>query len=211
MKFINTYGPGGLVGACQFQKKLKSYIKIPNSVNGLLDVKKSITVLVYMNNELNYPGTDTGTLISYSGPSPRKLTYLNYLSFQYGNFFVPSHLSISFETRAQNFNYNRNAHLKLKSPVNNNWKFVGFSYNMTTGVLSFWEDGNLLITASSLNQKHELATQYDLRIGVLFDNANKVNFDKTFFQGKMSCLQIYDRELSVEEVREASKTCNKYQ
>ena len=68
----------------------------------------------------------------------------------------------------------------------NKWNQVGASYDNNTGVAQLWHDGKM-VKSRNIGQV-DLATDKNIRIGA-------VENDKRYFEGKISCLQIYDMAL----------------
>ena len=73
----------------------------------------------------------------------------------------------------------------------NKWNEVGASYDNMTGVAQLWHDGKM-VESRNIGQI-QLRTQFPIRIGA--DSR-----DKRHFKGKISCVQIYDRALTAEQV-----------
>ena len=79
----------------------------------------------------------------------------------------------------------------------NKWNEVGASYDHDTGVAQLWHDGKM-VKSRNIGQI-ELRTQFPVRIGA-------DGHDKRQFKGKISCVQIYDRALTSEQVG-SLRTC----
>ncbi|XP_070537168.1 uncharacterized protein [Ptychodera flava] len=85
--------------------------------------------------------------------------------------------------------------LRITAPLNH-WKFYGSSYNHITGMFKLWEMDHVL---KSVNVGTiELATDHPGRMGASTDATA---------QFMVSCMQIYDRELSPSEIIEAESKC----
>ena len=82
----------------------------------------------------------------------------------------------------------------------NKWNQVGASYDSNTGVAQLWHDGKM-VKSRNIGQV-DLATDQNIRLGAC-DN------DERYFEGKMSCLQIYDRALKEKEIGEL-RVCPKF-
>ena len=68
---------------------------------------------------------------------------------------------------------------------------MGASYDNQTGVAELWHDGKM-VKSRNIGQI-QLRTQFPIRLGA--DSR-----DKRQFKGKISCVQIYDRALTAEQV-----------
>lgn len=75
----------------------------------------------------------------------------------------------------------------------NTWNQVGATYDRNTGVAQLWHDGKM-VKSRNIGQI-ELATNSPIRLG-----ARKG--DERYFEGKISCVQIYDKALNEEEIGE---------
>ena len=82
----------------------------------------------------------------------------------------------------------------------NKWNQVGASYDNNTGVAQLWHDGKM-VKSRNIGQV-DLATDQNIRLGAC-DN------DERYFEGKVSCLQIYDRALKEKEIGEL-RVCPKF-
>ncbi|XP_070559945.1 uncharacterized protein [Ptychodera flava] len=168
---------GTIAGAYQFTGNADSYVEFPN--NGAYDTRYSIHVLMYI-----FP---QGT----NGPT---------FNFKRDDWRV--HMSGGNEQFAARF-MTRNT-LSLTATVNtqtlelNNWNFVGASYNHNTGLAKLWVMDQL--KSSKDIGIIELATNYEVRIGA-------VNIHSNFLRAMVSCMQVYDRELSPSEILAAESRC----
>lgn len=80
----------------------------------------------------------------------------------------------------------------------NEWRYAGVSYNHNSGTATLWIDGND-VQRKNL-KKLKLCTDGKIRIG------GREEGDKSF-QGRISCLQIYDKELTTKEVTAVKNRC----
>ena len=84
--------------------------------------------------------------------------------------------------------------------VQNSWNFIGTTYDYKTGIATVWVN-NDTVMRKSIGAKMELATQKYVRVGASSNQEKQ-------FRGRVSCLQFYDQELSVDQIIEAKARCN---
>ena len=167
-------GPDGLAGGSyEFYGTSNSYIEIPNSAGGPLDVRYSMTMLCWV----YYNGQD-GPLFNYrtSGAWAVHLWVVN------GQLFV------RFNTR----DYSFTNHL-LHTALTGGWKFVGASYDRKTGDAKLWVN-EAVVQTLNIGAGLDLATQYSVRMGVK-------SGDGRFFKGRIAQMQVYDKALSEEQIQ----------
>ena len=172
-------GPdGNMGGSYQFWGNLTSFIQFPNF--GGLDTRYSMTLLAWIYHE------------------QRKGPILNYFSIgYYGVRFMVSEQGYFFvELRSS-----ENTTLKiLEGSVlqHKTWHFVGSSYNYVSGEFTIWLNGSV-DNRTIVDTPVELATQESAFMGATSNSQ---------FKGRISCLQLYDRVLSVLEIEDAKQLCS---
>lgn len=147
--------------------------------NGKLDTRYSMTILVWV-----YPKSN-GPILNYN---------TNLLAV---HFWIVSGLKlfVRFQVRAYSILNAQSYNLAA-----NTWSYVGASYDYSTGLVKLWIDGNTVIQANI--GVHEMATQDSLRMGA-------ITSDSRYFRGRISCLQVYDRPLSQEQIQAAQDLCQR--
>jgi len=80
------------------------------------------------------------------------------------------------------------------------WNFIGTTYDYHTGVASIFVNNNTVLH-KYIKAKMELATYTSVRIGAM----KKKN---VYFRGRISCLQVYDQALSVDQIVKVKTKCN---
>ena len=80
------------------------------------------------------------------------------------------------------------------------WNIIGATYNYKTGEASLFKNGELVKTINI--GKSYLATQYPIRIGAITGGVFP-------FEGRISCLQIYNFTLNLEQVKQSQYVCRK--
>lgn len=78
------------------------------------------------------------------------------------------------------------------------WHFVGSSYNYVSGEFTIWVNGSI-DNRTIVDTPVELATQESAFMGATSNSQ---------FKGRISCLQLYDRVLSVLEIEDAKQLCS---
>ncbi|XP_078610005.1 uncharacterized protein LOC144881124 [Branchiostoma floridae x Branchiostoma japonicum] len=176
-------GPyGDANGALQFEGTPYSYIDIPN--NGWLDVRYSFTILAHI-----YPMGGAGPIFDYSGNNSAIWNWAVHF-WQ----FSPQSLQMRPVGRDGYFSPDIEADvLQL-----NAWNYVGTTYDSETGMATIWNNGELA------NEKYigvaEVATEFPVRVGVR-------DGDGRYFEGCISCLQLYDYAMSQEQISAARDVC----
>ena len=77
------------------------------------------------------------------------------------------------------------------------WKFVGASYNRSSGEAKLWVNGAVVQTLN-IGGGLELATQDSIRMGVKTG-------DGRYFKGRIAQMRIYDRALNQEQIQAIQK------
>ena len=80
------------------------------------------------------------------------------------------------------------------------WNFVGTTYDYHTGVASIFVN-NSTVMLKYIKAKMELATYSIVTIGAM-------KKQKVYFRGRISCLQVYDQALSVDQIIKVKARCN---
>ena len=168
-------GPGGVPGGSyEFSGSSNSFIEFSNIEGGPLDVRYSMTMLcwVYYNNK-------DGPLFNYR-PSKPWAVHLRTVSGQ---------LSVRFTKR----DYSLTPYL-LHTALAGGWKFVGATYDHSTGDAKLWVNGAVVQTLN-IGAGLDLATQDSIRMG-----ANK-NYNWWYFKGRIAQMQVYDKALTQEQIQ----------
>lgn len=170
-------GPDGRVnGATTFLGQQSSYIEFLNGDGGVLDVHHSITILCWVFDE-----GQEGPLFFYNGAT----------AGQDGVLLGVSDTQLYFKFRDRH--YNEFPGIFQYTSLAGEWKFVGASYNGTTGESKLWIDGDAVQTAY-LPDGIDLATKDNVFIGV--DNVRNL-----FFKGRITQMGLYNISLSRQQVR----------
>ena len=165
-------GPDGVAGGShEFSGSRNSFIEFPNSKGGPLDVRYSITMLCWV-----YHGGQDGPLFHYrrNGAWGVHLSAFN------------DQLLVRF-TKRDSLLTSRLWHTALAD----GWKFVGATYDNSTGNAKLWVNGNVVQT-HYFRAGLELATQYSVRMG-----ANGWRY----FKGRISQMQVYNEALTEEQIQ----------
>ncbi|XP_070574603.1 uncharacterized protein [Ptychodera flava] len=168
---------GTLYGAMRFTGDTDSFIEFPN--NGAYDTIYSITMLAYI-----YPLGRDGPIFHYNLDNWG--VYLNGGS-QELSLMITKRDSLEFTETLSQGDIERDK-----------WHFVGATYNQNTGTAKLWAMDQVL--RSSYIGSVQLATNYAARMG-----ARTVDSSET--RARVSCMQIYDRELLPSEILEAESKC----
>ena len=168
-------GPGGKAGGSyQFTGLNSSYIEFLN--NGGLDAQHSITLLCWV-----YPQSTDGPIFNYktTGDPGWGVHFWIHFGKLYGrvsqrNYFMFPGLS-SFQVLALN-----------------QWHYVGFTYNHSTGIANLWLDDQRVVQRN-IGVGLSLSTQDNVRMGALEN-------DGRYFKGRITAMQIYDVALTGEQI-----------
>ena len=71
------------------------------------------------------------------------------------------------------------------------WKFVGASYDHSTGDANLWVNGAVVYTLN-IGIGLDLATNDSIRMGA---------YDRTYFKGRIAQMQVYDKALTQEQIQ----------
>jgi hypothetical protein len=78
------------------------------------------------------------------------------------------------------------------------WNYIGASYDGKTGLATLWKDG--VPIAQRKIGRFRLATNYPIIMG-------RKPKDKRFFTGSISCVQIYSKALTGQQIKAVKKRC----
>ena len=171
-------GPDGRTNySYKFSGSSTSYIEFPNRIGEPLDVRYSMTMLCWV-----YSDGQNGPLFNYktSGDWGVHLWVFS------GKLFVGF-------TKRDYWNTDRLVHTNLAG----GWKFVGASYNRSSGEAKLWVNGAVVQTLN-IGAGLELATQDSIRMGVKTG-------DGRYFKGRIAQMRIYNRALSQEQIQAIQK------
>ncbi|XP_070581611.1 alpha-tectorin-like isoform X2 [Ptychodera flava] len=164
--------------AYNFTGSPDSYVEFPN--NGAYDTRYSIHILMCFK-----PQGGFGPLFSFKNDSQGQGVHI------YG---WDNNVSAHFVTR----DLDTTEVLQTDEVQPDRWQFISVSYNNKTGEAKLWIR-NQVVNSTNIGTI-ELATNYEARIGV-------VDTDDRFLGAIVTCVQIYDRELTPAEVIEAERLC----
>ena len=163
-------------GSYEFYGTSNSYIEFPNSAGGALDVRYSMTMLCWL-----YHGGQDGPIFDYGTRGKWGVhlwVYRGKLSVRY--------------TKRDDYSFTNPANLSHTTLLGG-WKFVGASYNHTSGKAKLWVDG-AVVKATNIGENLDLATQDSIRMGVK-------EGDDIFFKGSIADMQVYNLPLTQEQVQ----------
>lgn len=183
----STAGPDGIQnGGLMLHGHTGSYIEIPNSEGGVLDIRRSITILVFIR-----------PITADFGP------VVNYMIDGHGVQIWTSGRSNGKGILTARFNKRT---LEMSESVSNNilnlkeWNYVGASYDYTSGTVSLWHDGREVMKTRLMSGSSELATQFPVRLGA-------VDMGLGAYEGGIACLQLYSTVLTAEQIKAARDAC----
>ncbi|XP_077999868.1 uncharacterized protein LOC144452619 [Glandiceps talaboti] len=168
---------GTRTGAYNFAGNANSYIEFPN--NGAYDTQYSITLLAYI-----YPTGSSGPIFNFKRDGWGAHMWQTAPTQHFARFV---RRNLSFTT-----------YLAVNVLTQNAWNFVGASYNYNTGEAKLWLNGNVVQTMNI--GVTTIATQYEARMGARIG-------DGRYYRGMITCMQVYNKELSVAEVQVAEAKC----
>ena len=168
-------GPDGIDGGSyEFSGYPNSFIEFPNSEGGPLDVRYSITMLCWV-----YHSGQDGPLFDYR-PNGARGVRLWALNGQL--FFRFTKRDYSLTTRL------------LHTALAGGWKFVGATYDHSTGDAKLWVDG-FVVQTLNIGAGLDLATQDSIRMGAI------KNYNWWAFKGRITQMQVYDKALTQEQIQ----------
>ena len=167
-------GPDGRSGTSyEFSGTEKSYIEFPN--NGVLDVQRSMTMLCWL-----LPGGQNGPIFNYKASG----------SWGVHLWVAEGQLFARFTKRDYSYT-NALRHTALKPE--DGWKFVGASYDHTSGDAKLWVEGNE-VQRMNITANLHLATQDSVRMGVKSGEGR-------YFKGRIAQMQVYNAALTKEQIQ----------
>ena len=92
--------------------------------------------------------------------------------------------------------YSVTTHL-LHTALAGGWKFVGATYDRSTGDAKLWVDG-FVVQTLNIGAGLDLATQDSIRMGAK-------NYDDRYFKGRIAQMQVYDKALTQEQIQVIQK------
>lgn len=180
-----TFEPGPFGnpnGSFFFRGNKKSYVELRNT--GELDARFSIGVFTWL-----YTGNSSGIIFKYEKSS------------KYGCLMkvFPSNLAV--KVRYMNRKATGSYVLYTKNVLKANaWNFVGTTYDYHTGLATIFVN-NSTVTQRYIAVRMELATSYNVRVG-------GTRLQTAYFRGRISCLQVYDQALKVDQILKIKTICN---
>nr|XP_006818364.1 PREDICTED: uncharacterized protein LOC100376273 [Saccoglossus kowalevskii] len=168
---------GQFCSAYKFDGNNESYIEFPNSEDGTLDTKYSMTMMAYV-----YPTGKIGPIFHYGSDTYGMLLW-------HSDFVAGVH-SQTLYMPVRNGNSDNSS--LISSPVNGNtWNLLAATYDYDSGTESLYVNG-VLVTSKVIGSM-ELKTQFEVRMGA-------VTHDDRFFEGYITCMQLYDRALTADQI-----------
>lgn len=163
-----------------FKGRSNSYVTLPN--RGPLDTKDSITLLAWIN-----PLGNSGPIANFH-PNGWGLHWW---------IINNNRLFVRFVNRKKRRSTRPLIYRNLRR---GKWTYVGASYNQKTGNAKLYVNSRKV--AKSYIGKIRLATNYPIRMGA------RIN-DKRYYKGRISCLQVFNYELSIKEIKKRKNICFK--
>lgn len=168
-------GPDGKAnGSFEFKGKSDSYIVFRNSSDWPLNDLHSMTMLCW----LYYNGHD-GPIFKYRTSKNRRVT----LGVFKGKLFARFIKRVPLEKATS-----------MNTSLAGGWKFVGASYNHTSGEVKLWVDG-VMVHKEEIAAGLILSAQGNVRMGAWRDSNHR------FFKGRIAEMQVYDLALTQEQIR----------
>ena len=165
-------GPDGKAnGSYEFKGTSNSFIEFNNSRGGALYVQYSITILCW----LYYDGRD-GPIFDY-----RSERHLGVRLGLYGGLLY---------ARFTNGHYTAST-FSFHTTVVGGWKFVGASYNYTSGDVEFWVDGYKVLKRK-IRAGLKLSTHYKVRVG---------SNNWWSFKGRIAQMRVYNLGLTRKQIQ----------
>ena len=81
------------------------------------------------------------------------------------------------------------------TPIAGGWKFVGATYERSSGEAKLWVDG-VAVQTVNMGAGNDLGTQFNARMGASFQE------HLGFFKGKITKMRIYNVALTQEQIQE---------
>ena len=165
-------------GSLYFRGTRNSYVLIPHI--GCLDTIYSITILFWL-----YPKS-TGPLVHFN-PNGRGVDV---------QIESPFKLSARFLPRS-----GKSVRPVTKRIPPNKWSYLAVTYNYKTGLATLWKFSIPIFQLSIGRFRRGLETSYPIVIG-------RKPGDRRSFQGKISCLQIYNYAMTGVQIRSKMTRCH---
>lgn len=181
-----TFAPGpwkNLNGSFFFSGINDSFVHLGN--NGELDTRFSTSIFAWV-----YLQNSTGYIYKYETVN----------GFSTSSLMVV-HQSLGVQVTYMDRKTSKEYILYKKNILNSDiWNFIGTTYDYHTGIATIFVN-NSVVTQKVLKVKMELGTASEVLIGGS-TRSNK------FFRGRISCLQVYDQALSVDQIIKVKSRCN---
>ena len=170
-------GPDGTAGGSfEFFGISDSFIEWPNSAGGPLDVRYSVTMLCWV----YYDGQD-GPLFNYRNTGD-KLWGVHLWANGGARLFA------RFTRRDYSF-----TDFLMHPSLAGGWKFVGASYDGSTGEAKLWVNG-FVVQTLNIGTGLDLATQDPVVMGAKIE-------DGRHFKGRIAQMQVYNGALSQKQIK----------
>ncbi|XP_031552265.1 uncharacterized protein LOC116289461 [Actinia tenebrosa] len=176
-----SWGPQGQHGGALFLRGRRySFIEIPNRARGKLDTRTSTSIFLWV-----HFSQSPGPIVNY------RRNGVGVGLFYYGRRTI----SANFIGRMGYFR----RRLFYRGVSSRGWHYVGLTYDHRTGYAGLWIDGRQVKRRSI--GRVLLATQYPIRLG-------SVSYLRRHFQGRVTCLQIYNAALRSNQIKAIRNRCN---
>ncbi|XP_068706695.1 uncharacterized protein [Montipora foliosa] len=174
-------GPDGREGGSYEFQHGGGLIKFSNNQSGYLDMRYSVTILYWLYHlEFNSSQKDNYQII-YRNRTRKGLRIFDYRK------------SDESQKRIIKSTYDKQHNItlwhKYEIQALNSWRFLGTTYNRSSGEAKFWVDGTATET-KNIGKDFELGTQYPLKIR------------SHNFKGRITQLRIYNCPLTQEQILE---------
>ncbi|XP_068692201.1 uncharacterized protein [Montipora foliosa] len=173
-------GPDGREGGSYEFQHGGGLIKFSNNQSGYLDMRYSVTILYWLYHlEFNSSQKDN-YLIIYRNGTRKGLRIFDYRK------------SDESQKRIIKLTYGKQHNITLRHQYEiqalNSWRFLGTTYNRSSGEAKFWVNGTATET-KNIGKDFELGTQYPLKIR------------SHNFKGRITQLRIYNCPLTQEQIQ----------
>ena len=171
-------GPDGRTdGSTVFFGRRTSYVEIPNT--GRLDARYSITILIWV-----YHDGNRGQIVNFN---PNGFGLHLWMTGR-------RQLFVRFMHR----NGRRTPPLRSNRFKYRAWNYVGATYDERSSVATLWVNSNPVATRRL--GRVRLSTKYPIRLGA-------IRRSRSYFRGKLFCLQLYSVPLTKKQIFEAKRKC----
>ena len=181
-----TFAPGPFGnpnGSFFFSGISSSYVELKNT--GELDTRFSIGVFAWVH-------LDNSSGLIYKHEQVKK-----YYGFSLRVFHSTLGVKARYMDRKTTTNYQLYKENVLKADT---WNFIGTTYDYHTGIATIFVN-NKTVMQVVMKKKMELATESYVRVAA-------TKKQKVYFRGKISCVQVYDQALSVDQIIKVKTRCN---